>query len=159
MNTKHLMGGLAALAVALAFAVSTSAFADEIYKWVDEDGSMHYEDRPSGQESEERLTVSYNRTNTEALQGRVEAGRDAEADRREARTEAAEEKRAAEEGRVAAEEKQAECETYRASYKKMLESQRVYRKDADGERVYLDEAQRAESISRAENYIKESCDT
>jgi hypothetical protein len=155
MNTKHLISTLAAFVITF----STGVFADEIYKWTDEDGSVHYGDRPSGQASEERLKVSYNRTNPEGVQNEVDAVRNAEESRRDTRAEAAEEKRAAEEERVAAEEKRAECASDRAKYNEMLASARVYRKDAAGERVYLDEAERAESLSRAENFIKESCGT
>ena len=41
--------------------------------------------------------------------------------------------------------------------KTMLESRRVYREDEAGERSYLDEAQRAEARSKAEELIKETC--
>lgn len=51
----------------------------------------------------------------------------------------------------------ARCQSYRARLKTMLESRRVYREDASGERSYLDEAQRAEARSKAEELIKETC--
>jgi len=155
MNTKRILVGFATLAVA----ISSAALADEIYKWIDKDGNVHYEDRPSGDPSEEQLRFSYNRTNSEALQNRVESHRDSEKSRREARAEAVEEKRVAEEDRVAAEQQQAECESYRARLDTMINKRRIYRIDEAGERVFLDEAQRAESRLRAETYIKESCDT
>jgi hypothetical protein len=155
MNTRRLIVGLAALVVA----ISTGAFADEIYKWTDKDGNVHYEDRPSGDPSEVQLQFSYNRTNSEALQNRIEARRDAENSRDEARAEAAEDRRTAEENRLEAEQTQAECESYRARLNQLLSAPRIYRTDEAGERVYLDEAQRAESRSRAETYIKETCDT
>ena len=141
----------------LAITVSTGAYADDIYKWIDEDGGVHYEDRPSGEPSEERLQFSYNRTNGAAVQSRVQNRRDATATRQEARTEAEAEKRTAAENRAAAEDKQARCQKYRAQMKTMLESRRVYREDEAGERTYLDDAQRAEARSKAENLIKETC--
>jgi len=155
MNTKRIAIGFAALALV----ISTNAFADEIYKWTDKDGNAHYGDRPSGEASEERLQFSYNRTNAEALDNRVAAQRDVEESRQEARTEAAEKKQAAEEERVAAEENQAQCETSRAQLNRMRQSARVYRTDAAGERVYLDDVQRAESIAKVEANIKEICGT
>jgi len=141
----------------LAITVSTGAYADDIYKWIDEDGGVHYEDRPSGEPSEERLQFSYNRTNGAAVEGRVQTRRDATAAQQEARTEAEAEKRTAAEKRAAAEDKQAKCQKYRAQMKTMLESRRVYREDEAGERTYLDDAQRAEARSKAENLIKETC--
>jgi len=155
MNTKRLKVGFAALVIA----ISTSAFADEIYKWVDQDGNVHYEDRPSGDPSEEQLQFSYNRTDTDALQNRVEALDDAEDSRQEARDQAAEEKRAAEEDRVTAEQKKVECASHRARLEELLRSPKIYRLDDEGERTYLDETQRAESRTRAETFVKETCDS
>ncbi len=147
------MAGFAALTIA----VSTGVFADEIYRWTDEDGNVHYEDRPSGAPSEERLQFSYNRTNTAAVDKRVQNYRDATNTRREAKAEAAAEKRTAAENRAAAEEKLAQCQSYRARLKTMLEARRVYREGASGEREYLDETARAEARSKAEELIKETC--
>jgi len=155
MNTKRLKVGFAALVIA----ISTGAFADEIYKWVDQDGNVQYEDRPSGDPSEEQLQFSYNRTDTNALQNRVEAQGNAEDSRQEAREQAAEEKRSAEEDRLTAEQKQVECASYRAKLEELLRSPKVYRLDDAGERTYLDEAQRAESRTRAESFVTEACDT
>ena len=153
MNTRHLITGIAAIAIS----VSTGAFADEIYKWTDEDGSVHYEDRPSGASSEQQLQFSYNRTNPTALQERVDTQRDTDNTRRDAREEAEAAKLSAAEERVEAEQKLAQCQTYRANLKTMLESRRIYRQDDAGERVYLDEAQRTEARARAEQLIKETC--
>lgn len=155
MNIRHIAIGFAALTIV----ISTSAFADEIYKWTDEDGNVHYGDRPSGEPTEERLQVTYNRTNSEALDNRVAAQRDAEDSRRSARTEATEQKQAAEDDRVAAEDKQALCETSRAKVDTMRAAPRIYREDEKGERVFLDDVQRAESIAEAETRAKEACET
>lgn len=153
MNIRRLMTAFAALAIT----VSTSAYADDIYKWIDAEGNVHYEDRPSGEPSEERLQFSYNRTNSAAVQGRVQARRDATNARAEAKSEAEAEQRTAAEERAAAEEKLAKCQVYRAKLKTMLESRRVYRENAAGGRDYLDDAARAEARSKAEALIKETC--
>jgi len=153
MNIRHLLIGSAALAIT----VSTGAFADDIYKWTDADGNIYYEDRPSGEPTEERLQFSYNRTNSTAVDKRVQTQRDTNATRREARAEVEAEKHTAAENRAMAEENLAKCQTYRAKLKTMLESRRVYREDAAGERSYLDEAERAEARSNAEELIKETC--
>jgi hypothetical protein len=153
MNTRRLLSGLAALAIT----VSTAAIADDIYKWTDENGGVHYEDRPSGNPSEQRLQFSYNRTSATAVQKRVATQRDTANTRREARAEAEDEKRSAVEERAAAEQKLAQCLSYRANLKTMLESRRVYHETETGERNYLDEAERAEARTKAEELIKETC--
>jgi hypothetical protein len=153
MNIRQFMTGFAALAIT----ISSAALADGIYKWTDADGNVHYEDRPSGDPSEQRLQFSYNRTNASDVQNRVQNQRDATTTRREARQEAKAEKQTAAEDRAATEQKLAQCQTYRAKLKKMLESRRVYREDESGERNYLDDTQRAQARSQAEELIKENC--
>ena len=142
---------------ALAITVSGGALADGIYKWIDEDGFVHYEDRPSGDPSEELLQFSNNRTNNTVVSDRVQTRRDTTNARREAKAEAEEEQRNAADSRAAVEAKLAQCKSYRASLKSMLEARRVYREDDAGERVYLDETARAEARSKAEELIKENC--
>ena len=153
MNIRHLLIGFAALTVT----VSTSVYADSIYKWTDAEGYVHYEDRPSGEPSEERLQFSYNRTNSTAVHQRVQTQHDATATRQAARADADADRQTAEDNRAMAEENKARCQTYRAKLKTMLESRRVYRENESGERSYLDEAQRAEARSKAEELIKETC--
>lgn len=153
MDIRHVMTGFAALAITF----STGVVADEIYKWTDEDGNIHYEDRPSGALSEEILQFSYNRTDNTAVQARVQTQREATSNRRQSREDAAADRLTAEEDRAAAEEKQAQCLAYRGQLKIMLESPRVYREDESGERNYLDEAARAEARSKAEELINETC--
>lgn len=153
MKTRHFLSGIAVLAIV----VSSATNADEIYKWTDAEGNVHYEDRPSAVYSQERLQFSYNRTDSAAVDQRVQAQRDSTVARDEARAERdAGEKTAAEE-RAAAEEKAAKCENYRAQLKVMLESPRVYREDEAGERNYLDDVQRQEARAQAEELIKETC--
>jgi len=146
-------------AAALALVIGTGAYANEIYKWTDEDGSVHYGDRPTGKLTEEQLKFTYNRTNPEVLEDRVQAQNDVEEKRREARAAAAEEKRAAEEERLAADEQKVRCDQTRAQQAKLLQARNVYREDEAGERVYLDDVQRAESLARAETAVKEACGT
>ena len=153
MKTRHLIIGFAALAIT----ISTGAFANDIYKWTDENGNVHYEDRPSGEASEQRLQFSYNRTNAKAVQGRVQHRQDAANTRREAREEAEAAELTAADERAAAKQKLAQCESYRTRLKTILESRRVYRENQAGEREYLDDAQRTEARTKAEELIKETC--
>tara|TARA_R110002096_G_scaffold154_6_gene778 strand:- start:24899 stop:25366 length:468 start_codon:yes stop_codon:yes gene_type:complete len=154
MKIRHLTAGL----VVIAFTLSGGAFANEIYKWTDADGNVHYGDRPSGQANEEMLQVSYNRTDNSAVQSRVKTRQDSDAQRREARDERDKARQTAEEERAAAEAKAARCADYRQKLKTMLEARRVYREDENGERVYLNDVARAEARTKAEELIKENCD-
>lgn len=153
MKLQRIMTGFAALAIS----ISAGAMADDIYRWTDDEGHVYYEDRPSGAPNEERLRFSYNRTNSTAVQKRVQTQRDLTATRRDAKAEVAAGKQTAAENRAAAEAKLARCHDYRAKLKQMLESPRVYRQNDVGERMYLDDIQRAEARSKTEELIKETC--
>ena len=142
---------------AFSMTVSSGVFADNIYKWTDENGDVHYADRPSGEPSEEILQFSYNRTDSTAVQKRVQSLRDTTAARREARAEAGKAALTAIETRELAEQKLARCHEYRAKLQTMANSRRLYRQSDAGERVYLDEAAKAEAHRNIEALIKDTC--
>lgn len=149
----------------LAVAIGTSAFADEpydwtddgVYKWTDEDGNVHFGDRPTGEPTAERLKLTYNRTDAEKLENRIQGEREVAESLQEARAAEIEEERVAEEERLAAEENQARCESSRAKLNEMRAAPRIYRTDEAGERFFLNDVQRAESIARSESAIEENC--
>jgi hypothetical protein len=141
----------------MAMTIASGAVANEIYKWTDENGNVHYEDRPSGAATEERLHMTYNRTSSSAVHQRVQARVDARTAREEAKTAAeASEKEAAENAAIAAERAQ-KCEKSRARLESYLQARRVYRTDENGERVYLDDDQRQDARKKAEEQISEFC--
>ena len=136
--------------------VSGIALANDIYKWTDENGNVHYGDRPSGDASEERMTISSRDTNPAKVQARVQS-------RYEAR-DAAEHAAAAEpqgpsedELRAKAEERREKCDTYKARLQKFVTSRRLYKQGDNGERVYLDEEQTQAARERVENQVQEFC--
>lgn len=147
---------LAAL-VAMAVIASSGAIASEIYKWTDENGTIHYGDRPSGDASEERLALTYRRSTAGSVERQVKAQSDRRAAREEARAAAGAEAQQAEEVRAEAEAKQQRCEKYRAQLETMLQARRLYREDENGERKYLDDEQRQEARTKAEELIAENC--
>ena len=137
--------------------ITGGAMASEIYKWTDEEGNVHYEDRPTGARTEERLAMTYSRTNSGAVQQRAQAFADATAAREEARSAAAAaEKEAAEQ--AADEAQRAErCDGARARLESYLQSRRLYRTDENGEREYLDDTQTQEAREKAEEQVTKFC--
>jgi len=147
-----------ALACAIAaLTLAASAMANEIYKWTDEDGNVHYGDRPSGAATEERLALTYGRTDSGALQQRTDAFAEATAAREEARSAAkAAEQEAAEQ--AAAEAQKAErCDGARARLESYLQSRRLYRTNDSGEREYLDDSQTQQARKKAEDQVTQFC--
>ena len=153
MKNTHFIAAVAALVLS----VGGTAVAEDIYKWIDEDGNVHYEDRPSGAVSEQRIQMTYNRTSNNAVQSRVNSFNESQQVRRDAGKAADEEKSATAEKRAEKEQRQQKCVDTRAQLKRMLEARRLYREDADGERVYLDDDGREEARERAEELITEYC--
>lgn len=153
MKTRKLVLGCAVMALTFA----GGAAANEIYRWVDAEGNVHYGDRPSGAPTEQRLQLSYARTDGSAVEKRVQDHRDAQSARAEAKAaqdQAAQE--AAEEAEIAAEQQRA-CESARERLETYRSDRRLYRADENGERVYLDEEQRQAASRRIEEQIAEFC--
>lgn len=120
-----------------------SATGGEIYRYVDDDGNVHYVDRPTGAPDEQRLSIASEPTDAAAVQARVAARRSA-----------ADNDAEAEAARAEQEEK---CRDYRDRLERYVTSRRLYRENEAGERVYLDEAQRREARAKVEELIAKNC--
>jgi len=143
--------------VIAAAALTSSAFAGEIYKYVDENGSVHYVDRPTGESGEERLDVSYSGTSSETVTAQVQKRRDYMSALEEARTDAKSQREAEAQARAEMEQRAAKCQEHRARLESYLQSRRLYRENAAGEREYLDEQQTMEARRKVEEAIQENC--
>ena len=153
MTGKRYLVGLAVFAMTL----GSASMANEIYKWTDAEGNVHYEDRPTGSANEQRMKMSYSRTNVEAVQQRILSRVESQEARREAKAAATEEEQSAEAAAAEAAEKREKCESYRARMQTFVQSRRLYRENDDGEREYLDEKQTQEARRRVEELIAENC--
>lgn len=153
MNRKLLVFLLSAAAVA----TGASAFAGEIYRHVDEEGNIHYLDRPTGESGEERLDVTYASTSNSAVTAQVKQRREYAAAREEAREDAMSRREADEKARAEMEQRAAKCQEHRARLESYLQSRRLYRENETGEREYLDETQTLEARQKVEELIQENC--
>ena len=146
-----------ATAIALTLVSSGAALANDIYKWVDADGNVHYGDRPVGQQSE-RMAIDSRPTDNAAVRDQYQAGMQARAEHNAAYAEAAAEAaKAAEEKQAEADERRKKCESSRATMENFVRSRRLYREDESGERVYLDEAETLAARQRVEDAVSEYC--
>ena len=125
------------------------AMGGEIYKWIDENGNVHYEDRPIGESNVERVVdVRTRNTDTVAVAARVDEQRKARAAARQVESEAPEEM-SKEDLRAEQQARQQQCQSYRDKLQAFLTAPRMYREDAAGEREYLEED---DSLEKAMNY-------
>ena len=137
-------------AIAAALLLALPAAAQSLYKWVDEKGVTHYTQEPPPNGNASKLDV------------KVEPGRAApddwkarELDSRRKKIES-EGKSRVEEQRKAL-ERAARCDRARSSLDQLRNSRRLYKLDAKGERVYLEDDQRPALIEKAQADVREYC--
>jgi len=141
------------LAVAL-LAASAPALATDVYKWVDEDGRIHYGDRPAG-ESAEAVEIEPRQPGTDP---ELEQRRD----KRDKLLEqfADERRREAEEAeRLAAEKAQRkrECTRARDQLWQYEHAPYLYDTNDDGERRILSDAERAAEENKLRRFLENKC--
>ena len=134
---------------------SGAALSGEIYKWTDEDGNVHYEDRPTGEEVE--LVAFTTSTNSSAVRASIDTRRANESARADKRSKRDEDTQEAAEAQLAADQRIRQCEESRARMETYLTSRRLYKQGDDGERVYLDDAQIMDARSEAQEDIQKYC--
>lgn len=145
---------LAAVAVLTA---GSLASASEIYKWIDEDGNVHYGDKPVVQA--ERVAIVSRPTDNARVQAQAQERADARARAAEEAMAAAAAEPSPEQLMAEAREREQKCSTYKDRLQKFVTSRRLYREDENGERVYLDEAETQAARERVENRVAEYCNS
>lgn len=132
--------------------------AGEIYKWTDDDGNAHYEDRPIADADIERLDIASRNTDNSAIQARQRADSEARAAARQVAAEAPKEM-SKQEVRAEKEKRQEQCQMYRDRLEQFSRSQRLFEEGEDGERRYLDDAQVVAAHNRVQQQINKYCGT
>lgn len=149
---------------ALAFAVGlTAASAQEMYKWVDADGNVHYSDRPPETEQaveEIAVDASISASRRAEGQARLEASRTALNDRRRAQLSQSQEQaqlQAEAANRQAARDEL--CAQARRNLGVLTRQGPAYSVNDAGERVYVDDNQRDAEIARYRSVIAQACNS
>ena len=148
-----------AAAATLILSASSAALAGDIYKWVDEDGNVHYGDKPVATQSTqlERLDIDSKPTDNVQITAQTQARAQARTERRDAEAAAAAEGPSADELQAQADERRQQCETSRSNMQRMVTSRRLYKEDESGARVSLDESEMQATRQRVEDEISEFC--
>ena len=152
MNRHRTIAALAASA--LLAAAAPTALGGDIYAWTDENGVVHYGDRPSGAASERVVHVVTQRGEAPRTQPSTPAR--APAANPTAAT-AAEEGPTEEELRAQAQERAEKCEMFKQRLQTYLTARRLYREDESGERVYLSDDEILAARARVQEQIVEYC--
>lgn len=142
--------------IVLSAAIAASASADEIYKSTDAQGRPVYSDRPLSP-SAERVVIrpSSNPAAAQTSAAQVQATNQRLEEQRKQEQARQAEKRAAQEAK---DQRAERCRRARDRYLMFAEANRLYRRDAQGNRVYYTGAEIDAERSAAEEAMKELCD-
>ena len=144
-HMENFMIRKSAIAFVMMLAISSAgmAFAGDIYKWTDEDGNIHFGDHPTREASKEPLAIGSMLTDTSIIQAKAAVIEPVGATPEELRAQAL--------------EREEKCATSKARLQKFVTSRRLYKKDENGERVYLDEDEILAARERVQNQVEEYC--
>jgi Domain of unknown function (DUF4124) len=140
----------------LAALLSPSLQADEVFKWVDEQGVTHYEERaPANKEYSKITTYGEVPGGGDAAKQRLEQQRaDKKATEEKGVDYAAQKKIADDQAKIRSEN----CKGARSNLKTIQENARVRILGDDGEFRYLSEEERQQQLDSANETITENCD-
>ena len=150
---------MAIFCVSLVLSATDAVAKNDVYRWVDKDGVVHFGDRPDGQTNAEQIHIkksvsssgpsssaaSSNTTDTEQPPSYTQQRRD---ERAKNRKESAEKQREIDEA----------CRQRRQLVAQLEPSTRVMIRDEDGEVTRMDDNYRLETLAEAKAYIAEKCD-
>ncbi|MGC2047414.1 MAG: DUF4124 domain-containing protein [Gallionella sp.] len=148
-----------------------NAFA-ESYKWIDENGRVHYSDQPPGPSTNSKMIGPTSKTKGSAETGgatessnapepsesgepKTIAEREAELKKKQKAEKDAADKAAKDLSNKAA--NQENCDRAQLSLKGLQSGMRIKTLDANGQQVYLDDEQRQQRIERTQQDISRLC--
>ena len=141
-----------ALLFSVGMAFATAAMAQQ-YKWVDANGKVQYGDTPPPGVQATRLKPPPAGASAPAAAPKVNP--EAAFRNRQQERQKSDEKSAKE--RADAETKRVNCEQSQASLRSLQSGQRITTSNAAGERVFIDDAERAKEIERTQRAVNEWC--
>jgi hypothetical protein len=133
--------------------LASPAFGQAVYKWTDEQGRVHYGDRPTHSNASSVGTTAPPASDPAAVERRVQEQRLLEA--------FAEERREQKERAVKAEQDEktrvANCARARDQVRGIQTAGQVYELDGQGNRRYLDDTRRSSALARARENVAHWC--
>ncbi len=142
------------ITVSLSLLLQTSAIAG-VYKWVDENGQVHYGAHP-GNTGAERVTIRQNETTKPRTIKTDEDGKQAEGDGKNTDPATAEAKKP-EEPEIPKKEKRRMCKEAKSDIASISSRGRMREINKKGEYVYLSEKQRQKRLSTARKKQRQYC--
>ena len=144
----------ACLALVLA-AAAFSAGADQVYRWVDKDGHVHYSQTPPAASivGAEKLDMTAPPPDPGSSVNQMD---NAQFVQQNNQREQAEQKKAKQDEQKNAQQK-ALCDALRSKLLLMQQGGRMFTMDAQGNRQYLDDSKRAQEEQQLQDQIAQNC--
>lgn len=135
--------------------ISTSLNAGEIYRWVDERGQVHFSDKPVGSDAETLVLPATPASNAAPTQQHRQ-------ERQQRLLRAFEEERIKQReiqarARAEREQRQRRCHQVRDNLRSYTQAGGIYDLDENGNRVYMEEAQRQAYIAQWQQAVARWC--
>jgi len=141
-----------ALLFSVGMAFATAAMAQQ-YKWMDANGKVHYGDTPPPGVQATRLKPPPAGASAPTAAPKVNP--EAAFRNRQQERQKSDEKSAKE--RADAETKRVNCEQSQGALRSLQSGQRISSTNAAGERVFIDDAERAKEIERTQRAVNDWC--
>lgn len=144
--------------LALALLPLGSGLAGEVFQWKDADGRTHYSDVPPPDTDTKRITTVAPPARPSTGSGSTtKSWAEREVEFRERRTERLEEERKQAEAGEKRDKLARQCADAKRQLAALESGQRVVRFNDQGERVFLDDAERAREVKELRESIAEHC--
>ena len=137
------------------FVCAAAGQADQVYKYVDPEGHVTYSDRPNTTGAKKTEVTFQQADPHEAARLAKEDQLLKAADDQRKKQQANEDKTKAAQDK----DKAARCQTARANYNAIKENGRIYTRDADGNKVYYNEAEADAKREAARQVMTTACGT
>ena len=137
---------------------STNTFA-AISKWVDDQGQVHYSDRPPPPGTQPKtLREDSNVQDTESSSpSDAKTVAEREADLKKEKADKQSEADKAAQKKAAEDARKASCDSARENLRALQSGLRVMTVDANGEKSYMDDKERQQRIDKANQTISDNC--
>ena len=144
-----------ALLIALIAAAATTAHAGSVYKWVDQNGKVHYGDRPAHGIDSVRLEVEEPRSTSSDISNdrREKQRRLLEAFEREDQ----QEKEAQAKQKREKQERKIQCARAKDNLERIRNAGYLYRYNNEGEKVVYSKTERQAATREAEQAVRQLC--
>ena len=143
------------LTLAVAALLVTTAMHAQIYQWKDENGKTVISDKPPAGAARAPRKIETETPVANAAPQKTTADR--EMDFRKRQQESQEKTEKAQKEQLAAGQKKENCERARRYLQSLESGERIALRDGQGERYYMEDAQRQQEISKAQQTVQADC--